>query len=582
MNFSNVRVAPKLWATILGLLVIMTLSNFWVQQSTMQTLESSREDVQRIERKIALAETMRGKILRSIEAGTALMATNENRLQNEFETRFKRQHDIAMAALTEMENSLVSEQDRASFASVLKAFEDLKNSRDTALDTMDLDDYNARANYAFGEYTNLSEIYGSKIEDFIGAQRQQLSALMQNSDDARRSSILMGWLSTAVLLLLGVLLARWLVVSITVPLREAVKMTQDIGGGDLTIHAASQRKDEFGQLMQALDTMAQRLRDVVVNVRGGVHEVSTAAAEIANGNQDLSARTEQTAANLEETAASIEQLTATVNQSADTSRQANQLAATAVQAAERGGEVVQQVVVSMEQINASSRKIGDIIGVIDGIAFQTNILALNAAVEAARAGEQGRGFAVVAAEVRSLAGRSAEAAKEIKGLIEASVSNVDAGSTQVSQAGASMHEIVASVRRVTDLIGEITAATNEQREGFVQVNQAVSNLDQMTQQNAALVEESSAAANAMSEQAQRLIETMAAFKVGQTAWTPADDTRVEPGLSPVAPAAAPLKLAKSPVTRTKQVAKVQKPVAVQQSMTAAKPAVHQTDEWESF
>ena len=563
----------------MGLLVIMTLSNFWVQQSTMQTLETSREDVQRIERKIALAETMRGKILRSIEAGTALMATNENRLQNEFEARFKRQHDIALAALAEMENSLMSEQERASFASVLKAFEDLKNSRETALDTMDLDDYNARANYAFGEYTNLSEIYGSKIEDFIGAQRQQLSALMQNSDAARRSSIWMGWLSTAVLLLLGVLLARWLVISITVPLREAVKMTEAIGGGDLTIHAASQRKDEFGQLMQALDAMAQRLRDVVLNVRGGVHEVSTAAAEIANGNQDLSARTEQTAANLEETAASIEQLTATVNQSADTSRQANQLAATAVQAAERGGQVVQQVVLSMEQINTSSRKIGDIIGVIDGIAFQTNILALNAAVEAARAGEQGRGFAVVAAEVRSLAGRSAEAAKEIKGLIEASVSNVDAGSTQVSQAGASMHEIVASVRRVTDLIGEITAATNEQRDGFVQVNQAVSNLDQMTQQNAALVEESSAAANAMSEQAQRLIQAMAVFKVGQTAWTSATAAGVEPALPPTA---ASVKLPASPVTRTLQAARVPKPVAAPAFVAASKPAAHQTDEWESF
>ncbi len=539
MNLSNVRVAPKLWAIILGLLVIMTASNLWVQQRTVETLTTSREDVQRIERKIVLAETLRGRISRGIEVGTALLATNENRLQNEFETRFKKRLELLTESITDMDAVLVSDRERAAFAVVLKAYDDLKVSREKAMDTMDLDDYNARANYAFGEYTQLSEVVGTKVDEFIGAQRELLTELMAASDKARANQMWLGVGMTVVLLLLGVWLARWLVVSITVPLQEAVKLTQAIGGGDLTIHASSQRKDEFGQLMQALDTMALRLRDVVVNVRGGVHEVSTAAAEIANGNQDLSARTEQTAANLEETAASIEQLTATVNQSADTSRQANQLAATAVQAAERGGEVVQQVVVSMEQINTSSRKISDIIGVIDGIAFQTNILALNAAVEAARAGEQGRGFAVVAAEVRSLAGRSAEAAKEIKGLIEASVSNVDAGSTQVSQAGASMHEIVASVRRVTDLIGEITAATNEQRDGFVQVNQAVSNLDQMTQQNAALVEESSAAANAMSEQAQRLIQTMAAFKVGQAAWTPAADTRVEPALSPTALAATP-------------------------------------------
>ncbi|MDH1607766.1 methyl-accepting chemotaxis protein, partial [Comamonas aquatica] len=216
-------------------------------------------------------------------------------------------------------------------------------------------------------------------------------------------------------------------------------------------------------LLRSLSAMTQKLRTVVGEVRNGVDSVSSAASQISTGNQDLSARTEQTAANLEETAASIEELTATVTQSADTARQANQLASTAVQAAERGGEVVNQVVRSMEQINTSSRKIGDIIGVIDGIAFQTNILALNAAVEAARAGEQGRGFAVVAGEVRSLAQRSAEAAKEIKQLITASVGNVDTGSAQVAQAGESMQEIVASVRRVTDLIGEITASATEQR-----------------------------------------------------------------------------------------------------------------------
>ncbi|MBQ0132858.1 MAG: methyl-accepting chemotaxis protein, partial [Comamonas sp.] len=272
---------------------------------------------------------------------------------------------------------------------------------------------------------------------------------------------------------------------------------------------------------------------------------------------------EQTAANLEQTAASLEELTATVTQSADTARQANQLAATAVKAAERGGEVVSQVVMSMDQINTSGRKISDIIGVIDGIAFQTNILALNAAVEAARAGEQGRGFAVVAGEVRSLAGRSAEAAKEIKALINTSVSNVDLGAEQVAQAGESMHEIVASVRRVTDLIGEITASSNEQRDGIGQVNQAVGNLDQMTQQNAALVEESSAAATSMHDQAQRLAQVVSVFNVGQMATAAA----------PMAPRAAMAAPTATPIARKVEMASSSpaKPTA-RVAASAAKPA----------
>ncbi|WP_338137722.1 methyl-accepting chemotaxis protein [Comamonas aquatica] len=356
-------------------------------------------------------------------------------------------------------------------------------------------------------------------------------------------------------------------------------MTATIGGGDLNVVAKTDRRDEFGHLMNALDAMAERLRQVVSEVRSGVGEVSDAAAEIAKGNADLSTRTEQTAANLEQTAASIEQLTATVHQSADTSRQANQLAATAVQAAERGGAVVQQVVHSMDQINASSRKIGDIIGVIDGIAFQTNILALNAAVEAARAGEQGRGFAVVAGEVRTLAQRSAEAAKEIKGLIEASVGTVAVGADQVGQAGQSMQEIVASVRRVTDLIGEITAAANEQRDGFGQVNQAVSNLDQMTQQNAALVEESSAAAQAMHEQAQRLMQTMAVFQVGASTAAGQAMAAPPPTSTPAPQVVARAPLAPAPTVRAPTAPKA---VAAPRAVASAKPAASPDDDWETF
>ena len=252
---------------------------------------------------------------------------------------------------------------------------------------------------------------------------------------------------------------------------------------------------------------------MVAQVRSSTDNIAVASAEIAMGNNDLAQRTEQTSSNLQATASSMDHLTITVQQSADNARQAASLAASASDVAQRGGQVVDQVVSTMQQIDASSKKISDIISVIDGIAFQTNILALNAAVEAARAGEQGRGFAVVASEVRSLAGRSAEAAKEIKGLIGTSVEKVESGTKLVTEAGTTMQEIVQSVRRVTDVIGEITAAATEQSEGIAGVNQAIGNLDQMTQQNAALVEESAAAAESLRDQAAQLAHAVAVFKV---------------------------------------------------------------------
>src|SRR5439155_19135741 len=274
-------------------------------------------------------------------------------------------------------------------------------------------------------------------------------------------------------------------------------------------------------LLQTLSAMQASLRQIVGQVRASTDSISTASAEIATGNQDLSARTEQTASNLQQAASSMEQLTGTVKQSADSARQADRLASSAAEVAARGGQVVSQVVSTMNDINASSKKIADIIGVIDGIAFQTNILALNAAVEAARAGEQGRGFAVVAGEVRNLAQRSAEAAKEIKALIGASVDKVDSGSRLVADAGKTMQEIVSSVQRVADIIGEITAASSEQSDGIGQVNQSVVQLDQMTQQNASLVEESAAAAESLKEQALRLAQVVGAFRLERSANEPA-------------------------------------------------------------
>ncbi|MFE0839381.1 methyl-accepting chemotaxis protein [Achromobacter insolitus] len=300
---------------------------------------------------------------------------------------------------------------------------------------------------------------------------------------------------------------------VLLPLKEAGHHFDRIAGGDLTARVDVRSTNEIGQLFAALKRMQESLTRTVASVRRGVDEINVGSHEIAAGNTDLSSRTEQQAASLEETAASMEQLASTVKQNADNARQANQLAASASDVAERGGSAVSEVVSTMQEISGSSRKISEIVSVIDGIAFQTNILALNAAVEAARAGEQGKGFAVVAGEVRSLAQRSAQAAKEIKGLIEDSVTKVGAGSQQVERAGATMQEIVASVKRVTDIMGEISAASEEQSSGIDQVNRAVSQMDEVTQQNAALVEEAAAAAGSLQEQAQRLAEAVAVFKI---------------------------------------------------------------------
>ncbi|RZJ08198.1 MAG: HAMP domain-containing protein [Rubrivivax sp.] len=316
---------------------------------------------------------------------------------------------------------------------------------------------------------------------------------------------------------LAVILGLTISKSITAPLNEAVKVAEAVAAGDLSLTIQTRGKDEIAQLAQALAAMVEKLRTIVIDVRQGVESVTTASTQISAGNADLSQRTEEQAANLQQTAASMEQLTSTVRQNADNARAAAQLAQSAREVASRGGSVVGNVVTTMDQITDSSRKIADIIGTIDSIAFQTNILALNAAVEAARAGEQGRGFAVVAGEVRTLAQRSAQAAKEIKSLIQQSVEKVDAGSRLVNEAGQTMTDIVTQVQRVNDLVGEISSASHEQTQGIEQVGDAVSQLDQVTQQNAALVEESAAAAESMKQQAHRLAETVAVFNVGHHA-----------------------------------------------------------------
>ena len=353
--------------------------------------------------------------------------------------------------------------------------------------------------------------------DFEKMERDLQSERRANAEAMRalnRNAIIGGSLiALLVAITLGIINTR----AITSPLQQALALTKAVANGDLRTDIRVAGRDETAQLLNALKTMQTNLAEVVGGVRHNAEGVASASAQIAQGNADLSRRTEDQASALEETAASMEELGSTVRQNADNARQANQLAQGASSVAARGGEVVSQVVHTMKGINDSSRRIADILGVIDGIAFQTNILALNAAVEAARAGEQGRGFAVVASEVRSLAQRSADAAKEIKGLISASVERVEQGSALVDQAGTTMAEIVTAIRHVSDIMAEISAASDEQSTGVRQVGEAVAQMDQTTQQNAALVEESSAAAEGLKDQAQQLVQAVSIFKLQNAA-----------------------------------------------------------------
>jgi len=374
---------------------------------------------------------------------------------------------------------------------------------------------------------------------------------------------------TLAAVVIGGLIAFLVTRSITGPLNEAVRVAQSVAAGDLTSHIQVDRRDETGMLLQALKDMEASLVKIVGQIRTGSDTIATASAQIASGNMDLSSRTEEQASSLEETASSMEELTSTVKQNAENARQANQLAVAASEVAVKGGSVVSQVVETMTAIDASSKKMADIISVIDGIAFQTNILALNAAVEAARAGEQGRGFAVVASEVRNLAQRSASAAREIKALIDDSVGKVESGSKLVGEAGATMQEVVSSIRRVNDIMSEITAASAEQSAGIEQVNQAVVQMDTVTQQNAALVEESAAAAESLQDQATHLVQVVSVFKTGEGHGT--------------APASSAARTTAKPAASAPSLPAVRKPSLPQPQPQRKRVANAQSgDEWEEF
>ena len=458
------------------------------------------------------------KIDSGVRRTTAIARSSDTTLGAYFAEEAKQSSVVSGELQKKIEALISSPEEKELFRLVSEQRKVYLDSR-AQVSKLKADGQEAEAAQAFqGIFVPGSTKYLKVVNDMLQHQRASIDATAREIDAVAKTSRNL-LLTLAVLALgFGVVCAWLLTTGIVRPLRTAVEIARKVADGDLTAQIDASAKDETGQLLLALKDMNTSLLNIVSEVRSGTDSIATSSTQIAAGNQDLSSRTEEQAGSLEETASSMEELTSTVKQNADNARQANQLAASAAQVAVKGGEVVAQVVGTMESINSSSNKIVDIISVIDGIAFQTNILALNAAVEAARAGEQGRGFAVVASEVRNLAQRSASAAKEIKTLIGASVEQVNAGSMLVAQAGSTMNDIVDSVQRVSDIITEITAASSEQSVGIDEINRAIGQMDAVTQQNAALVEESAAAAESMQHQAHSLAQVVSVFKLnGQQA-----------------------------------------------------------------
>ncbi|WP_426145315.1 methyl-accepting chemotaxis protein [Polaromonas sp. DSR2-3-2] len=515
MNIANMKIGTRLGAGF-ALVLVMMVALIMVVLASLSSIGGSTRQI--IEKEWVKADsahiinaTMRANARRTMELFFVQDAAQASMINQRIETNKKSIND----AVQVLEALMYTAEGRALLA-------DFKEKRARYVQSFGkvskllAEENKAEATKVLtGETLPTLDSVQDNLRSIVELQRKMVQAsgadVEQRIVSTRNLMIGLGLLAV----LMGSAFAWWTTRSITRPIHKAVKVAQTVAAGDLSSHLEVTTKDETGQLLQALKDMNSSLGHIVGQVRTSTDTIATASGQIAAGNQDLSSRTEEQASALEETAASMEELTSTVKQNADNARQANQLAVSASSVAVKGGAVVSQVVQTMEAINTSSKKIVDIIGVIDGIAFQTNILALNAAVEAARAGEQGRGFAVVAAEVRSLAQRSAAAAKEIKTLIGDSVDKVGEGSRQVAEAGKTMDEIVDSVRRVTDIMAEITAASQEQTQGIEQINQAITQMDQVTQQNAALVEEAAAAAQSLQEQAGGLSQVVSVFQLGE-------------------------------------------------------------------
>lgn len=517
-------IAKKLYALILTtLLGLFGLTMLSIHQLDKVNTDASYSTVNTVPSLLVL-DNARSSFA-SIRLGLwRYLGTTDAQLRASFEQGMTKAHAKVLAALDQYEKEDISnDADRDLLKTDRQAFADYEKARENAMTMAASGKTEEAKTYMLSQ----QPLVDKSTQAFEAHKDFNVELGKQGGEAAAATMKTAGILSITIALVIGAIVActgLLLVRKIVASLNQAIDIAKAIAQGDLTQQINTTSKDEIGQLMHAIGDMNSSLVKIVSEVRTSVGAIATASGEIASGNLDLSSRTETQAGSLEETASAMEELTSTVKQNADNARQANQLASSASDVASEGGNVVRQVVSTMQAINESARKVVEIISVIDGIAFQTNILALNAAVEAARAGEQGRGFAVVATEVRSLAQRSATAAKEIKALIDDSVNKVEDGGRLVAQAGTTMDEVVASVRRVTDVVSEISAASSEQSDGIGQVNQAIAQMDETTQQNAALVEEAAAASQSLREQAGRLEEAVAVFKVG-SAWETMPQTR---------------------------------------------------------
>ncbi|MER1940115.1 methyl-accepting chemotaxis protein [Castellaniella sp. FW104-16D08] len=477
----------------------------------------------------------------------------------------------------------------AQFKKALEFRDQYQDGRAKAFKNLDNGDYADADRFFNQEMPKITAQYIAEIDKLEALQNSIVAQDVANGTQANRLGLTILGIATLLALILGPLFAWFVTRSVTHPLRQAVRLADAVSRRDLSLHVQVNSKDEIGQLLHTLDAMGDNLREAVGEVRSGATSIAAASGQISAGNLDLSSRTEQQASSLAETAATMEEITATVRQNADSTQQANTLAAAAAKTATQGGSLVSELVGTMGEINSKSQQVADIIGVIDSIAFQTNILALNAAVEAARAGEQGRGFAVVAAEVRALAQRSASAAKEIKGLIDSSVEATTKGNDQAAHAGATMQEIVDSINRVTDIMGEISAANREQTTGIEEINSAITQMDDVTRQNASLVEESAAAATSLQSQADTLAQLVATFKLGDQDTGAGQASAGQAGAARPAPVlSAPEKVISPAPARARPTPAAPAAPAASGSRPALRapgrpaPSTTDTDEWTEF